>query len=71
MVSTQGRSLVCRECHNRDTPARQVLLIPEIEIRRQQHIEVLSFRDCQKVAVGELAPTKLVGKRNSMTGQES
>lgn len=56
-IREQDIQLVGPKNHQGDPAARQVLLVPDILVSREEYLEAVRLGSGQEVAVGQLGPT--------------
>jgi hypothetical protein len=61
-----ARPTCCRENNDSNSTSRKVLLIPEIGVGGNKHLESLLLRRAQQLAVLQSRPTKLISGGDTM-----
>lgn len=61
-MQQQGRQGVRRQFDDRNAPVGETLLIPEILVGRDQHVEAIALRNFKQGTVLEFSPAALEGR---------
>jgi hypothetical protein len=69
-VMTQHRPLRVAEHNERNLPSRQVLLVPDVLVRSDDHREIRFLGSQQQRAVLKFVPTSLPSRFHGVSGEK-